>query len=103
MRELLIPGPIARRVRLRSLSLFSFFRPKKVMGVGGVGNPRAVRVFQATCGRVLCVHRRDTVHALFARLAEEVPPIEYSAPCASWRHVVVVARACDKNLPRRPV
>ena len=58
--------------------VFVFFLPsKKVMGVGGVGNPRAVRVFQATCGRVLCVHRRDTVHALFAMLAGEVPPIEY--------------------------
>lgn len=28
-----------------------------------VGNPRSLRVFQAPCGRVLCVHRRGTVHA----------------------------------------
>jgi hypothetical protein len=38
------------------------------MGVGGVGNPRGVRVFHATCGRVLGVHRRGTVHALFVRM-----------------------------------
>ena len=77
------------------------------MGVGGVGNPRSVRVFQATCGRGLCVHRRDTVHALVAMLTEEAPPIGiFSAVrvMASRHHmVVVVARACDKNLPRRPV
>ena len=45
--------------------------PKKEMGVGGVGNPRAVRVFQAACGRVLCVHRRGTVHALCTGAARE--------------------------------
>ena len=28
-------------------------------------------VFQATCGRVLCVHRRGTVHGLFAGLGDE--------------------------------
>ena len=51
------------------------------MGVDGVGNPRCVRVFQATCGRVLCVHRRGTVHALFVGMSP--------------------SRVCDKNLPRR--
>ena len=35
-----------------------------MVGVGGVGN-RVLCGFPSGCGRVLCVHRRATVHALF--------------------------------------
>ncbi len=63
------------------------------MGVGGVGNPRSVRVFQATCGRVLGVHRRGTVHALFVIVARGAADRSGTVRVVASRPRAVVVRA----------
>ena len=104
MREWLIPGRSARRGPTQVFVFDVLLLPsQKVMGVGGVGNPRSLRVFQATCGRVLCVHRRDTVHALFAMVTEEVvQPIEDSARCVSSHQGATPSSSCERVIRTFP-
>ncbi len=51
--------------------IFVLSSAKKSHGLWAVWETACCAVFQATCGRVLCVHRRGTVHALFAGLVDK--------------------------------
>src|ERR1700682_328508 len=55
---------LTRRLCLFS-SLFSSSSSTETDWVWAVWETACCAVFQATCGRVLCVHRRGTVHTLF--------------------------------------